>query len=201
MSEFLVKNLSAVIAFLAMLVSLAAVIYARANIKTQKYIETITSQRITWVETLRLDLSEIITGLHLLSYCKGSINDYWEFVENVGFEDPEDDEKGSEHIAKLKVLEEGLQIKVSRIELIQKIDLSILRLNSRDDAELINQLEEVRELILKEKYDLRKDPVRIKLIREKASETLKNEWEKIKLETMKGRLVNDKRQNSKNIFS
>lgn len=192
MIDFLKNNTSAIISFGAMIVSLAAVFYTRINIKTQKYIETITTQRIKWIETLRCDLSEVITGMLLLSFCKTSATDYWEYVENVGFEDFEGQVSGDEFIARINALNESLKLKVNRIDLIQKIDLSILRLNAKGDANLIEMLDNLRNCILHEKYDKDKDQENIMEIRKEVAATLKREWEKVKQETLKGRLTNDK---------
>lgn len=47
----------------ALFISIISIIYTRKNLKTTKYIDTITSERIRWIETIRNEFADIITNI------------------------------------------------------------------------------------------------------------------------------------------
>ena len=94
---------------------------------------------------------------------------------------------------KLNELKNKLESEINKIELIRKIDLSIMRLNQSDDAELIAALEKSKGYVLSADYDFNKIERFIKKLRSEVSIVLKKEWEKVKQEVKKGGLINEKR--------
>jgi hypothetical protein len=193
MKELIIENITGITAFCAMAVSLLAVLYTRSNIKVQKYIDTITMQRIKWIDTLRNDLSDIISGIYLASYCDQKLSEYDDFMYHVG---PDSHEQGvslSKYGDELNELKSKLKSDISKIELIRKIDLSIMRLNQTDDVKLIDTLEKSKKLVLSADFDLDKIEEFIKELRLEVSIVLKNEWEKVKQEVKKGGIINEKR--------
>ena len=194
MKEFVLTNLTGITAFCAMAVSFIAVVYTRSNIKVQKYIDTITIQRIKWIDTLRNDLSDIISGIYLANYCEQRLNEYDEFMDNVGPETHEQQISLNKYGSKLKEFNNKLKSEINKIELIRKIDLSIMRLNQTDDKKLIATLEEAKDYVLAGDNDLKKTEKFIRELRSEVSIVLKNEWEKVKQEVKKGGLINEKRK-------
>ena len=193
MKELVVSNIAGITAFCAMVVSFIAVVYTRSNIKVQKYIDTITIQRIKWIDTLRNDLSDIISGIYLASYCEQKLNEYDEFMDNVGPDTLEQKISLEKYGDKLNELKNKLKSEINKIELIRKIDLSIMRLNQTDDKKLIATLEKSKDYVLAEDYDFKKIEEFIRELRKEVSIVLKNEWEKVKQEVKKGGLINEKR--------
>ena len=177
------------IALIAIVVSFIGIIYTRSNIKTQKYIETITVQRINWIESLRIDLSDVISSLNMLSFCDTQAKAFDKFVEYDGFDDEETANSSYEFNKNLKKLKGKLDAELTRINLVKKIDLSILRLNQKDDAKLISKLEETKVYILHEDYDTCIKDGFINNLKSQIAETLKKEWERVKLEVKKGRFI------------
>lgn len=177
--EYITNILSCV----AIVVSFAAIIYARKNIKTQKYIETITKQRISWIDTLRNDFSDILAHSETISYCK-----YVEQIDDkVGFEGNPDEERGYNEFIK-SMISEKIRLESLNLNIVAKIELSILRLNENDDSKLIEQLEDLKEIYRKRNYSQINEKV-IRDLRTEIKIILKSEWEKVKSETVKGGIV------------
>jgi hypothetical protein len=198
MKELVITNIAGITAFCAMAVSFIAVVYTRSNIKVQKYIDTITIQRIKWIDTLRNDLSDIISGIYLASYCEQKLNEYDEFMDNVGSDTREQQISLEKYGDKLNELKNKLKSEINKIELIRKIDLSIMRLNQTDDKKLIATLEKSKDYVLAVDYDFNKIEGFIRELRSEVSIVLKNEWEKVKQEVKKGGLISEKR--TKKVF-
>ena len=194
MKEIIINNLNSVISFVAIIASFTAIIYSRSNLKTKKYIETITVQRISWIDSLRVDLSDVISGIHMLSFCDTQIKAFDEFVEHVGFEDSVSQKDGYMYRNGLKILQGKLDSELNKIDLIKKIDLSILKLNQRDDYLLIDQLEQTKEFVLRGNYESCINDDFIKHLKYKITTVLKKEWEKVKLEVRKGSFVNESKR-------
>lgn len=63
MNEFLkeILPISVVLTFIGTMIT---IYYTRRNLKTTKYIETITSERIKWLDIIRNEVTNIITNIH-----------------------------------------------------------------------------------------------------------------------------------------
>ena len=193
MKELFLNNITGITAFFAMVVSLLAVIYTRSNIKVQKYIDTITVQRIKWIDTLRNDFSDVISGIYISCYCEVKLKEYDDFMEHVGPDDQSQAYSLREYHDELNQLKDKLTSEINKIELIRKIDLSIMRLNQADDAKLISILEKSKDYVLSAGYDFHETEKFIKKLKSEMSIVLKYEWEKVKQEVKKGGIINDKR--------
>ena len=75
------------ISLIALILSVTGILYTRKNIKLTKYIDTITNQRIKWVDCLRVDLSKILS----LAKLSKEYSQTTESVENY-LNSPESDE-------------------------------------------------------------------------------------------------------------
>jgi hypothetical protein len=63
MNEFLkeILPISVVLTFIGTMIT---IYYTRRNLKTTKYIDTITSERIKWLDIIRNEVTNIITNIH-----------------------------------------------------------------------------------------------------------------------------------------
>lgn len=61
--------------FASVLTTILTIKFTRKNIKTTKYIETITTKRIKWIENIRNDFSILITSLLILKNNKEKFHD------------------------------------------------------------------------------------------------------------------------------
>lgn len=127
-----------------------------------------------------MDLSDVISGLHLINFCKNRIDNFDEFMENCGYETEEDKRNGEKYIQRLKGLENDINKAVNRVDLVRKIDLSVLRLNATNDAALIKMLSTARDLLVADNFDEDRTKAIVVEIRDEIAKTLKQEWEKIK---------------------
>jgi hypothetical protein len=178
---------SNIVSILAVCISLLTIIYTRKNIKSQKYIDTVTKQRILWIDTLRNDFSCILAHVEKIRYCRK----IEEIDINVGFEP----ENGSEverfeydEFIKLNQ-EEKKKLEIQNYEISTKIELSILGLNDNDDDYLIRILTKLKKIYQERNYGDVNDDLIITL-RNEIKKILKAEWEKVKKETIKGGLIN-----------
>ncbi len=196
MKNFILDNVSTIVAFLAVVISLLTVVYTRKNIKTQKYIETVTNQRILWIDTLRNDFSQILSHTSTLRFCqKVEIDD-----KEVGYpgDDPSSEDLYEYNDFVRDISHEKKLRESKNYEIVTKIELSILRLNDDDDINLIKDLEKLKR-IYQGKYYLEIDDKYIERLRKNIKKILKAEWEKVKQETVRGGLKRE-RKNSENIL-
>ena len=63
MNEFL-KEILPIGVILTFFATMYSIYYTRKNLKTTKYIDTITSERIKWLEIIRNEVSEIVTNVY-----------------------------------------------------------------------------------------------------------------------------------------
>ncbi len=199
MSSFL-GNISMTVAVSAcsMLISLLALFYARKNLKMQKYIDVVTTQRIKWIGELRADFSAILSYVYLSTYVE-DVAAKWQlnFDENVEefFGDDEGYYSVQDNLKRFRQVKISESTPENYAEFIRRIDLCILKLNPSDsrDEKLIEELEKFKLL----PYDHQPGTLNELLIkiRDMMGEILKSEWERVKKEVRKGGLVNGKRKN------
>lgn len=182
----------------SMLISLLALFYARKNLKMQKYIDVVTTQRIKWIGELRADFSAILSYVYLSTYVE-DVAAKWQlnFDENVEefFGDDEGYYSVQDNLKRFRQVKISESTPENYAEFIRRIDLCILKLNPSDsrDEKLIEELEKFKLL----PYDHQPGTLNELLIkiRDMMGEILKSEWERVKKEVRKGGLVNGKRKN------
>jgi hypothetical protein len=177
--------LSSIAALLAVFVSGLALFFSRWNVKTEKYIATIVAQRIAWIDDLRSDLSDVITFLYAVWFYE---SDDFTFgrPSTAGFKRSEDAYSINLSENNRKKFSDLAEKSVDKFKLLQKIDISILRLNQSDDSKLISLLMDARDRIITSDYAKRNGEKYIQDLREEITKTLKAEWEKVKHETIAG---------------
>jgi len=124
------------ISLIALILSVTGILYTRKNIKLTKYIDTITNQRIKWVDCLRVDLSKILS----LAKLSKEYSQTTESVENY-LNSPESDEMDyedrlelDESLSDLRKNKNLVLSKIQDIETLHLIDLVLLKLNTIDDG-------------------------------------------------------------------
>ncbi|MFD2943286.1 hypothetical protein [Flavobacterium notoginsengisoli] len=173
--------------FLTFLISLTNIIVTTKNLKKTKFIDTITSERIKCLETIRNEGSEIISEL------SGFLNYLQLEVEEIKNEDPSENRrveitfeyqqnffnaKTSNILSKNRIW--------TRTEFIKNLNLFKLRLNYKEDIEIITLINGFIKLV-KNEYNSEKDITEanenLETFINKLKVILKNEWEKVKKET------------------
>jgi hypothetical protein len=184
MTEIIQKYIVPIGVILTFIASILTIYFTRKNLKTSKFIDTITSERIKWIEKVRLEISEIYAELQ--EYLKLK---YLLFSNEVKVNESQDIENILSQIDKLKdnsAISRDLE-RISKADLIKKLQLLKLRLNPIEDTEMISILDSYISLLLiggsVEKFE--EGWNMLSRLVELTQKMLKNEWEKVKKETKK----------------
>lgn len=199
MNDFLkeIFPLSVIVAFIGTSIT---IYYTRLNLKTTKYIDTITTERIKWIEKLRDDLSLLTSWITIYNSNNQSLNKLiqnYEELDNYEKEtNPHEDEPWpliikdmSDNKSKQNFVVNELK-GVTRQKIIEKIYLLKLRLNPVDDTNVILLLDELLEYFTPSEFDCNNYDMINKKIGELISlsqQILKSEWDKVKKEAKKGK--------------
>ncbi|WHF52402.1 hypothetical protein QGN23_03760 [Chryseobacterium gotjawalense] len=159
----------------------------RKNLKSTKFIETITTERIKWLNILREEISEIISIISdsLIFYNKG--------VSSIVEEDPNENSafnrKYNDSMHNLDTNTSELlsyKNKIDYSEVIKKLYILKLRFNPSEDSETLSYVQYFIEFYNKEYKsadDLIEAKNKIDLFVKNIQLLLKKEWEKVKRET------------------
>lgn len=166
------------------IIGLLNLYYNRKNLKTSKYIETITSERIKWLEIIRNEYSVIASKtLFFLKLLKLQLKNKEEYFK-------QSEEKNHLENFYNAETEFGLSKKEklwSTSEFIERLTLFKLRLNPKDDLKSLNILDYFIDLFLKKEFNSEKEIInaenKINELTKSIQAMLKNEWEKCKSET------------------
>lgn len=199
MNEFL-KEILPIGVLLTFIGTLVTLYYTRRNLKTTKYIDTITSERIKWIGKLRDDLSLLTSWINIFISNKKYLNelsaDYEELDTQESMTNPHRDEPWPmilKDMSDNKEKQDNLIRElggVSRQKIIEKIYLIKLRLNPKDDSRAIELLDSLLKNFMPPEFDCEKYDLIIKELHEFVSlsqQLLKEEWDKVKNETKKGK--------------
>ena len=179
MTDIVQKYIVPIGVILTFIASIMSIYITRKNVKTSKYIDTITSERIKWIEKVRTEIADLLAemqeylGLRYLIVSKNN---------NIDF----DKQKDIEILNETFELEREIS-KISKVDLIKKLQLLKLRLNCSGDKEIIDILDFY---ILIVSQNCNKQQTidgwdKLTRLYELTQIMLKNEWEKVKNETLK----------------
>lgn len=187
-----------IISILATIISIAAVIYTYKGVKISKYIETITNQRIIWIDKLRSDFAHIITLAVMLRRFSEENSSADTFLETDEYFmlDPWDRDDADQSIADIREKHRIIIKDTYTKDTINKIENSILKLNAVDDKNLIDKLEILKNAFLRREHNSITEKY-ISQLKKDVKQLLKNEWEMVKLEVRKGGFVNAQNTSSK----
>jgi hypothetical protein len=178
------------------IISYVTILYTRKNLKTSKYIDTITTERIKWIQIVRADLTELVSSILIILKNSEYLNslkfekDRREYCDFVVSRDPDsysDDElKDNADLSRnIALTEKGFNNILTRSGIVMKATLLKLRFNPIEDLEIIDYLN----LIIEEFADYSKQPSQIQIniteLTDKAQRVLKKEWDKVKREVNK----------------
>ena len=174
--------------------------YTRLNLKTTKYIDTITTERIKWIEKLRDDLSLLTSWITIYNsnhqFLNKLIQNYEELDNYEKETNPHEDEPWpliikdmSDNKSKQNFVVNELK-GVTRQKIIEKIYLLKLRLNPGDDTNVILLLDELLEYFTPSEFDCNNYDMinkKIGVLISLSQQILKSEWDKVKKEAKKGK--------------
>lgn len=164
--------------------TLLGLYHTRKNLKTSKYIETITSERIKWLETIRIEYSLIASKILL------SINLFKQQIEEqeeIANQSIEKNVYENFFDAETKTALNQKEILWSKSEFVQRLTLFKLRLNPIDDSEILKVIDYFINLYLNTEFNTKEKVFeaekKINNLTSSIQKMLKDEWEKCKIET------------------
>ncbi len=160
----------------------------RKNLKSTKYIDTITTERIKWLNILRDEISEIV------SIISESLIFYGVEIKNIEEENPNEDKIVETNYELLKHYFDAntsnllvYKKSLGYAEIIKKLYILKLRFNPKEDIATLNYIQFFIDFYNQENInesDIRQAKNNIELLTENVQSLLKKEWEKVKKETI-----------------
>lgn len=161
--------------------------YTRKNLKTSKYIDTITSERIKWLSAIRTDISELVSLISI------TLNFYAEEIENIESQNPNenyiDDINYQYHLHYFDSLTKNSfneAEKVSYSDITKRLYVLKLRFNPKEDIvtlDIIQHFIDFYKNEYKSTLDIEQAEGKIKELINNIQIMLKNEWDKVKYES------------------
>ncbi len=172
--------------------SIATILYTRKNLRTSKYIETITNERIKWIQSVRDEFSELISSILIHKTNDGYLNDlkddkllqnHTEHLAGAYMEHSEDDLREYTKVKSgITNIENAISKVLTRSEISYKAMLIKLKLNPNDDYEIIKDLDEIVSYFSDYSNGIAGFGVNLNLTTVEVQKLLKREWEKVKVE-------------------
>ncbi len=178
-----------------LIASALTVWFTRKNLKTTKYIDTITSERIKWIQIVRNDFNELISSILIhvnnTDYLKVLKDekirqDNTEYLTGAYRESTDENlQDYSELNNGIEKVESAFTKTLTRSEIANKALLIKLKLNPKDDVEIIKDLDKIIDFFSDYSKEMSEFDVELKSIIEKVQKLLKREWDKVKTEVQK----------------
>ena len=173
--------------FFTFIATILGYYFTRRNIKTSKYIEVVTTERIKWLSTIRIEISDIVTIMKItLEFYSREIEDIEHQIPSQSIIDDTNYEYHRHFFDSLtsNAFQNNENPKLK--DLITRLTLLKLRFNPQDDKETLNLIDyfiQFYQTKYKSSKDLKVASEKIDLLVEEIQQMLKNEWEKVKKES------------------
>ena len=175
--------------------SVVTVWFSRKNLKTTKYIETITIERIKWIQIVRDDFNGLISSIliHLnnteyLNELKDEKirQEHTEYLVGAYRENTDEDLQEYSRLNNgIMNVENAISKTLTRSEIASKALLIKLKLNPKDDIEIIKDLDKIIDFFSDYSKNMKEFDLNLNIIVEKTQNLLKREWDKVKFEVQK----------------
>jgi len=180
-------------ALTGLITSLITIWYTRKNLKTTKYIDTITTERIKWIQIVRTDLTELVSSILIHLNNSNYLNeltsekerrDYCDYVVSREANSYSDDElqENADLRRNIVLTENELNNVLNRGEIVKKATLLKLRFNPNEDIDIINLLNLIIENFANCSKQMNEMQINITELTDKSQQVLKREWDKVKRE-------------------
>ncbi len=160
------------------------------NLKTSKYIDTITSERIKWLSTVRNEVAELVTNIQfVITKLQSDISDRDQEYQDHLYDRLSTEEGQLEEMQSANMdvgVDESIK-KWSAADYITRLRLLQLRFNSNEDHKIIESLIFFIDFFSQSdihRKHLDKARKHIRVIIDETQRMLKNEWEKVKDESL-----------------
>lgn len=169
-----------------------AQLYTRKNLKTSQYINVITSERIKWIQDVRNEFSVLLSSVifYLLNSNK-IINESSMVItqELIDLVTEEEIEAMTIEFNKNKIISDTIKDEfktgLSKREIVEKSILLKMKLNPKEDAEIISILDDIINTFSIVSFDVSYQNIRYEVLVNECQNMFKREWDKVKDETRK----------------
>lgn len=172
---------------LTFMASTVNIYYTRKNLKTTKYIDTITSERIKWLSIIREEITQLISIIsETLILHKRIIEDFESQNPNEKYMTDVNYEYQKHYFDSLNANSLIFKDKIDFREIIKRLYVLKLRFNPKEDLEILNSIEYFIDFYT-QKYvsdtDIKNAKKQMNNLSDQTQMLLKKEWEKVKFET------------------
>lgn len=161
--------------------------YTRKNLKTTKYIDTITSERIKWLSIIREEITNLISIIcETLIIHKRRIQDTESQNPSEQYMIDVNYEYQKHYFDSLNANSLTFKDKIDFQEIIKKLYLLKLRFNPKEDLEILNSIQYFINFYTQQYIsysDLEDAKEQVDNLSNQTQMLLKKEWEKVKIET------------------
>ena len=173
--------------FFTFIATILGYYFTRKNIKTSKYIEVVTAERIKWQSTIRIEISEVVTTMKI------TLEFYSREIVNIEHQQPSQSTMGDANYEHQRHYFDSLTSnafqdnEIPKLkDLISQLTLLKLRFNPEDDKVTLNLIDyfiQFYQTKYKSSADINIASEKIDLLIVEIQQMLKNEWEKVKKES------------------
>lgn len=164
--------------------------YTRKNLKTSQYINVITSERIKWIQDVRDEFSVLLSSviLYLLNSDKvvheSAFMITQELLDVACEEEIQDmayDFQKKKSVS--NIIQDEFENALSKREIVEKSILLKMKLNPKEDVEIISILDDIINTFSIVSFDVSFQGIRYEELVTCCQNMFKREWEKVKEET------------------
>lgn len=169
--------------------ALFAVLITRKNLRTSKYIDTVTAERIKWIETVRNDFSLLISSILIIRENEEKYHEIKFEAERIGYvrnitnrDYLEDDELSSDYDTDKLLSNMNLLLKkcLTPAEVVLKSTQLQLKLNPNEDTGIIKSLELISNEFSNASFKKADSKIQLEQLINSVQSLLKREWKRVK---------------------
>lgn len=169
--------------------ALFAVWITRKNLRTSKYIDTVTAERIKWIETVRNDFSLLISSILIIRENEEKYHEIKFEAERIGYvrnitnrDYLEDDELSSDYDTDKLLSNMNLLLKkcLTPAEVVLKSTQLQLKLNPNEDTGIIKSLELISNEFSNASFKKADSKIQLEQLINSVQSLLKREWKRVK---------------------
>jgi len=169
--------------------ALFAVLFTRKNLRTSKYIDIVTTERIKWIESVRNDFSLLISSILIIRENEEKYHEIKFESERVGYvrnitnqDDFDDSQLSSDYDTDKLISNMDLLLKkcLTPAEVILKATQLQLKLNPNEDSGVIKSLELISNEFSKASFKKADSKIQLEQLINSVQSLLKREWKKVK---------------------
>ena len=173
--------------------ALFAVLITRKNLRTSKYIDIVTTERIKWIECVRNDFSLLISSILIIRENEAKYHEIKFEAERIGYvrnitnrDYLEDDELSSDYDTDKLLSNMNLLLKkcLTPAEVVLKSTQLQLKLNPNEDSGVIKSLELISNEFSKASFKKEDSKIQLEQLINSVQSLLKREWKRVKDEVV-----------------